>query len=94
MFLTEPHVLDRRESGRAEVQGRREPFYTRSNEPSGNGNGFSVALYETSIQMCQLKTSARYAHRRIGKVDRRVMGACASEPFGIAAASTTDFEPS
>jgi len=55
---------------------------------------FSVALNETSIQMCQLKTAARYSHRRIRQVHRRVMGSCASKAFGLAAASATDFEHS
>src|SRR5207302_7847833 len=55
---------------------------------------FSVALHETSIQMCQLKTPARYAKRRVRQVDGRVTGACASEAFGLAAASATDFEHS
>jgi hypothetical protein len=52
-----------------------------------------VPLNETSIQVCQLKTPARYAHRRVRQVDRGVIGPGASEAFGLAAASTTDFEP-
>ena len=52
----------------------------------------SVALDETSFQICQLKTPARYAHRRVRQVDRGVMGTGASEAFGLAAASASDFE--
>ena len=52
----------------------------------------SVALDETPFQSCQLKTSPRYAHRRVGQVNRGVVGTGAREEFGLAAASATDFE--
>ena len=53
---------------------------------------FCFALSKTSFQMRQLKTLARYAHGGVRQVERRVMGASASEAFGITAATTTDFE--
>jgi len=56
--------------------------------------GLSIALDETSFQICQLKTPAGYAHCRVRQVDRRVTGTGASETFGLAAASATDFEHS
>jgi hypothetical protein len=58
------------------------------------GQILSVALDETSFHICQLKTPARYAHRRIGQVDRSVMGTGARESLGLTAASAPDFEHS
>jgi hypothetical protein len=56
------------------------------------GQVLSIALDEPSFQICQLKTSPRYAQRRVRQIDRRVMGTGANKAFGLAAASATDFE--
>src|SRR4029077_2586996 len=56
------------------------------------GQVLSIALHELSFEICQLKTSSRYTQRCVRQVDRGVMGAGANKPFGLAAASATDFE--
>ncbi len=58
------------------------------------GQILGVALNEMSFETCQLKAPARYADRRIGQVDRRVMGTGAHKSFGLTAASAADFEHS
>jgi hypothetical protein len=56
------------------------------------GQVFSIALDESTLQICQSKTPLRYAHGRVGQIDPCVMGAGPSEAFRLAAASAANFQ--
>jgi hypothetical protein len=58
----------------------------------GEGHVLSIALDEPTFQIGQLKAPPRDAHGRVRQVECGVMSTGASEAFGLAAASATDFE--